>query len=62
MAVLVANAGVALYIEGLAEGEVVPVVDAFADLILSLNFSIDASVLLALVRRFPDGAGHSKRA
>jgi len=62
LAVLVANARVALYVEGLAESEVVPVVDAFADLILSLNFSIDASVFLALVRRFPDGAGHSKRA
>ena len=36
-----------------------PVVDAFADLVLRDDLAVLASVLLALVRRIPDGAGHS---
>jgi len=35
------------------------VVDAFADLVLRDNFAVVTSVFLALVRRFPDGAGHT---
>jgi len=38
------------------------VVDAFADLILSDDFAVFALVLLAFVRRFPDGAGNSDAA
>jgi len=62
LTVLVANASVAFHIEGLAESKVLSVVDAFADLVLRDDFSVDASVFLAFVRRFPLGAGHADAA
>jgi len=57
--VLVAPAHVTLHVERLTQGEVLSVVDAFADLVGGDDFAVGASVLLALVGRLPDGAGHS---
>jgi len=59
LSVLLANASVAFHVESLTKREVLSVVDAFADLVLRDDLAVLASVLLALVRRIPDGAGHS---
>jgi len=59
LSVLLANASVASHVESLTKRKVLSVVDAFADLVLRDDFAVLASVLLALVRRIPDGARHS---
>lgn len=50
-----AHARVAFHVEGLTDREVLTIVDAA--LVFGLDLAVEALVLLALVRRFPDSAG-----